>query len=253
MAINGINKKAKVQGKTPTSAPGVWGNLVHQPPPFRATGKGWFNTLPDFPASAKNANGCLLNQGADPTQGTLYKTYLFVNGIETGWQLAGERAQTVTSRSFYPRNLTQDEMSIYGQMANQHEFDRLVEFVLHHQHTILKADDVLDEIPAVRFTLFRPVAGRTFDHFRALSYQVAVTDIEAGAERFKNAPEFRITCKVLNDYLQTKPEVQDQFSRKIDYKSIFGDYTNPDPSISGTAPETNASTTNAKLKSGLPG
>jgi len=212
----------------------VFGNLAFtqgphgQPNTFKAKGKGYFNKLPRFPATEQNANAVLHNR-ATANANEEHKIYLFVDYVSTGWKVAGETTQTHDSRSFYPRNLIQNDVEIRGTVANNYEYDRLVRFVEHHQNSVLSAETFRGNyFPAVEFLLFKPANSSSFYHTSTgasggkMFYTIAILGIEAGAERFKNAPTFTLRCKVLHDHLRGKSELDQAIDRKINYKEIFG-------------------------------
>jgi len=215
--------------------------LSAQPPPFRATGRGYFNKLPYFPAGSSNANGSLLNLATGIND--LQKHYLFVNSVETGWTLAGETTQTQGSRSFYPRNLSQDELIIEGMVASQYEYDKLVQFVLHHhtsQFTAVNLNNTLDgdgNYPGVIFTLFK-AANAQLNTFSQMQYMVVITDVSAGAKQFQMAGiPWQLTCKVVYDYLQKQVNVETEIETTVTNAQVFGAVSNPTPSPGWVADE----------------
>lgn len=246
MAIQGVNAKKKAAGLVASrQSIGVIGTSHAQPSPFRATGRGFFNRLPDFAANAKNSNASLTNVATSPSNNDFYKIWLFVNAIQTGWTLAGEHAQGQMGRVFYPRNIAQDELSIEGIVANQHEFDRIVQFVEHHHHSqfapqghYAQSLDGNGNYPGIRFVLFKPEAGKTFDSFKPIYYSMVITDIEAGAERFKNYPTYVLTCKVTYDHLQNNEEVSQALAQATQIRNIFGTASNPTLSTGSTPSST---------------
>lgn len=208
------------------------------PPPFRATGKGWFNRYPDFAASVKNANASLTNRATSQSNDELYKIYLFVNTIETGWKVSGETGQGPTSRVFYPRNLTQDELVIQGLTASQYEYDKIVQFVEHHHYSQIKPQGLIaqsydgNSYPSVDFSLFKPANSQTFDAYTPLRYSIVILNIEAGHERFLNYPTYNLTCKVVYDYLGSQYQIQQDITERINRKQVFGKASNPSPATS---------------------
>jgi hypothetical protein len=190
-----------------------------------------YNILPDFPATERNANASLHNRAVFDNN-PQHKLYLFVDSVSTGWRVAGETTQTHDSRTFYPRNLTQDDVTISGTVANNYEYDRLVRFVEHHQNSILGAEDFRGNyFAAVDFRLFKPANANTIYHTNSESgegsgsrmfYTIAILGISAGAERFKNAPTYTLRCKVLHDHLRGRSELDQAIDRTITYKEIFG-------------------------------
>lgn len=199
-----------------------------QPPAFRATGMGYFNKLPRFPANEKIANGFLKNM-AVPASDPNHKIYLFVDSTETGWQVSGQTTQTQGSRSFYPRNLSQDQLVIQGTVASQYEFDRLAVFVRHSQHsqfsTYAMSVDTTDQhggYPSTQFALFRPQIDSALNTHAPLHYGLVVESMEVGHERFKNFPTWQLLCKVTYDYLEDKNDLDQAIGWATSIKDVFG-------------------------------
>lgn len=234
MAISGVNKKkaafavsSSASFSTPASG---------DAPPFRATGRGWFNKQPGLAASSKNANASVTNLATSRSNDNLYKTWLFVNAVQTGWKLAGETGQGQLGRVFYPRNLTQDQFTIEGICASQFEYDKIVEFVQHHHYSQMRPQGLVaqsldgNSYPAVDFVLFKPAGTQAFDGHAPMHYSVIIENMEAGAERFKNFPEFVLTCKVVNDYHGQNYTIQQNIKSRISRTRVFGAALNPSPS-----------------------
>lgn len=236
MAINGVNKKrADAINQETGRDRQVIGQGHAQPPAFRATGRGLANKIANFPASAHNANASIQNLASAAKDPDLRKLYLFVNAIQTGWALAGEHGQGQLGRVFYPRNLSQDEFMIEGIVANNYEYDKVVRFVEHHHHTqfasavsVAQSLDGNDSYLGVDFKLFRPV-NSSLSTFTPLKYGVLITDITAGAERFKFAREYQLTCKVTYDYLQPQWHLEQGIKTLITRQTVFGSASNPAP------------------------
>lgn len=211
---------------------------VDKKPPFRATGRGLNVDKPSFKADEFNSNA-VLTASIEAPEGASYlaKFYLFVTRISTGWSLAGETGQALSSRAFYPRNLSQSELLIEGICPSQHEYDKLVEFVQAHHLRIVgneAAAEIYDDTPnqtsSVNFRMARPGnrAG-TYRHAPKIDWDVAITNIAAGHERFVHAPTFQLVCKVLNDRRQPSRDVEFSIMRDLDYQQVFGDLFNPLP------------------------
>lgn len=223
------------KNQTPLTPPPVASHIGpkhNQPPAFRATGKGYFNQLPRFPADAKIANGVLVNR-ATPPSNALHTLYLFVDAVETGWQLSGETTQSQTARNFYPRNMAQDELTISGTVANQYEYDRIVEFIQHHHLSqfnsgliVAQGLDGNGNYPGVDFKLFRPQAGGT-NSVPRMFYTVVITDIAAGHERFMNYPTYQLTAKVTYDHLQKDESVDQSLNYLTTVKDVYGNVLPP--------------------------
>lgn len=225
--------KSKRVPLTNAPKPTTVGPKGGQPPAFRATGMGYFNKLPRFPADEKIANAYLINKAVGPND-TNRKIYLFVDATETGWQVSGSTTQTQGSRSFYPRNLSQDQLIIQGTVANQYEFDRLAVFVRHHQHsqfsTFAMSIDTTDQhgnYPACDFALFRPQMDQALNTHAPLHYGLVIENMEVGHERFKNFPTYELVCKVTYDYLEDKNDLDQAIGWATSVKDVFGTVKNP--------------------------
>ena len=183
-------------------------NFHDQGVAFRATGKGLINKLPNVVASEKNANAVLVNTA------TGRKLYLFCTGVSTGWKVNGSFGQGAGFRTFYPRAFSQDDVQIKCVVANQHQYDLMIEFVQrHHRHA-------LSQIPSgklehasgmpVDFKLFEyrvpkgrdragQIAYRTIHD--AMHYGGFITIAAAGHDHVTNAPAFILNLKVSHDFL----------------------------------------------------
>lgn len=245
MAISGTNKKRQaIQQEADVNSVGVFGQAHAQPPAFRATGKGFANKLPNCPANANNSNGSLTNKATSQKVADLYKMYLFIDAIQTGWALAGDYGQGQFGRVFYPRNLSQDELVIEGTVANNYEYDRLVRFVEHHHNTQFSSQIAVaqslngnDQYPGVDFSLYRPV-NSSIRTFTPLKYGVVITDMSAGAQRFQFARTFSLQCKVIYDYLQRPYHLEQGINTIITRQQIYGSASNPNPTTNNNPPVT---------------
>jgi len=157
----------------------------------------------------------------------MYKKYIFVHDVQRTFSISGDHGQSVYARTWYPKNFQETEMSIGIQVANQYEYDKLVEFVQNHHRTILAygahndskigADDF-----GVEFMLFKALMKPGSNDRQVvppMHLLVVVTDIQAGHERFVNAPTATLTCRVLNDFRQLPVET----SAKI-YDALYSSY-----------------------------
>lgn len=184
---------------------------------FTATGRGYFNKLPSLQADARTGNAILENT-ALPANHKLRKIYLFCTGVSTGWNVDGSYGQAIDARIFYPRGVTQDELSIRCVVANQYEYDRVVDFIQqHHASTVGNATvNISRNAPAASggtpldFKLFRyriPVSTDASGQIQyrtihdSMHYEGFVPSIEAGHERFVNAIQFNIPLKISNDFI----------------------------------------------------
>jgi len=217
-------------------------------PAFRATGMGLMVDLPNNVTVAltkNNANGILeplVGIGDSPPEATIQ--YLFIDSISTEWSLSGSLGQSQEARSFYPRNMIQGDLVITGTMPNQYEYDKLVEFVLNHQKDVVQKTDVqygndaLLQVKGLKFTFVTPEGRRdtTYHHGPRLigtQFVIVITNIKAGHERFKFAPSYTLTCKVIDDRFyglnEGEEAVIEVLEDQSDYMKMFGQYVNPSP------------------------
>lgn len=208
---------------------------------FEATGQGYFNRWPDKPADSKTGNGLLKNTALTDGDDN-HKLWLYVTGVSSSWTLQGTQSQTSGRRSFNPQHMTQEPLVVRGQMPNQYEYDRLVEFIARHHEVAtgsspagvmqaITTGDGTEEALAVSFRLVpynsiywttppEPKPGeatlleRVPDEYRIGKgiYQLVpihlegfITEIRAGARRFENAPTFEFGLQVTRDFID--PEV----------------------------------------------
>lgn len=218
MGFNNTNNKKTSTPNTNTSQAGS-----SQPSAFRPTKKGLQNATPWLPATQDNSNGSLKNLAAKAVSPYLMNTYLFITDVATGWTLSGDYGQAPLARTFFPQNLTQNQIAIQGQVANQYEYDKLVSFVEHHHVTAINADagqnqnwlvftllpwlyDYSQQIevanPNIDINAFTPIKKTIIS---GMKYGVTVDTIQAGHQRFINAPTFQLTCTVMYDYLDPRP------------------------------------------------
>lgn len=255
MAVRSHNSSLYYEKIQPTVVPGTTQHA--NPDPFRPTRKGLATTIPNFPATASNSNAYMINRGSSPNDpAATRKVYLFVDSIQTGWQVTGDYAQTYGSKSWYPMNLSQDDLVIQGYTANQFEFDTLVRFVERSHFTALHgAEYSPDWNQFIDFVMFKPANSGSFDYLdnvgsdtsknigvgvglgaplfssspqskaqRKINLGVVIENVAAGHERFQFAPAFTLTCKVIDD--RTDPNRNSLYSSitdQIDYVQIFGD------------------------------
>lgn len=227
----------------------AYGQQSKQPPSFRATGAGLAVARGGFEATAGNANGSLRMRNYEPSnrKGYLGVMYLFVDEIETSWSLSGVASQTALSRTWQARNLVPGPLTITGTMMNQHEYDKLVEFVqAHHRHIVDSNDNITDQfdpvmVPCVDFSLFQPAGPYTYRHApghinppdsrikgrRPFSVAIAIKSVSAGHERFQQAPAFTLECVILQDYLQANTDVAFEIMEKMQWQQIYGAFASP--------------------------
>lgn len=233
-------------------------------PSFRATGRGYFNALPNFPANAKNSNLLLHNRGLNDGARN-HKLWIFCTGISTGWTVSGSYGQSAAARTFYPNNLTQDEITYSGVVANQYEYDRIVEFVLqHHKRALDTFDQDADpnspgqstaplEVSLFPYLIdtgkrtkkgeivYREVygglPGSGFNGSGGAKVQGYITTIQAGHDRFVNAKTFDLTLRVSYDFLSKPVHLRGELNKNLrhDYMQSFGqNYKSPPVPLPGS-------------------
>lgn len=274
MAVKPASKLASsvnydsVQNASPGNSASFYGQWHYQPDPWRPTGKGLNVSNPGLVATEFNANACLINRGTAPGEDTA-KIYLYVDTAETAWTVSGEYGQAHDARTWYPRNLKQDDLVLTGYVPNQTEYDRLVRFVQRHHYTALHGADYNNNwFHFVDFLLFQPFNSHTFNYFpitdtttslqqqdfsqklakhAGLNYGVVIVDIDAGHERFQFAPGFTLTCKVTDDRRSSSANavaaLYQTNARSIDYTQIFGSFSSADPVTAGTTSDPSLSNT----------
>lgn len=227
-------------------------------PSFRATGRGYFNAIPNFPATAGNANLLLHNRGLGEDDRN-HKLWVFCTGISTGWSISGSYGQSAAARTFYPNNLTQEEIVVSGMVANQYEYDRVVEFVVaHHKRALDTFDHDTDpntpgqDTAPLEISLFPymidtgkrtrkgeivwrevygglPGAGSVGSN--GAKVQGYVTAIDAGHERFVNAKTFQISVRISYDFMAKPVHLRGELNKQLrtDYMQSFGQQHNYKP------------------------
>lgn len=222
------------------SGQGYYGEIHHSPQPFKPTGRGLGVKRPHVHPTEGDANATLYNYGvAKNTPIELARIRLWVESISSAYKVSGQYAQTHSSRTWYPKNFYQDVVQIVGWVPNQYQYDNLVRFVMHSQHTALQSS-AANYFNYVDFKLYRPLnTAHTIYHVPpgGVHYGVIITDIDAGHERFQFAKQFQLTCKVTNDFRQnSQRDLYQSTADKIDYVQIWGDPSNPVPVTVGTTP-----------------
>lgn len=211
--------------------------FINNPPNFKAFGRGWYNRLPNIVADESNASGKLTLQG---TKGAISSVYLFVTDIELGWTVSGDYGQSKGYRTFYPKNLHQTPVQITGVVANQYEYDRLVEFVSKHHRNVIQDATYVCNFKLFPFRiLLNPESGKPPIYrwvVRPMNFDGVVMAMDAGHERFKNAPTWSIQFMVTYDYLSPSPvtDSQTDLVLKQNWEQIFGAAFTQSPTTVGT-------------------
>lgn len=148
----------------------------------------------DVNASQKGASARLYNQVGDHIS-------LWVYEVESGFEMAGTRAQSAQKRDFYPHNFVQPALKVRGQTANNYEFNRLSEFVRFAQRRgVFYGEHGLDR-PTIDFVLFgngvKTARGHKGEH-QALKLEGIIPTIPRGARRFEFAHDYEF------DFIVTK-------------------------------------------------
>jgi len=241
---------------------------------WEPTGEGLMVTSPGLKATSLNANGVLSVRGAQEDNAR-DKLYLFIDRVTTSWAVSGGYAQSVLSRTWIPRSLVMSDLTITGQVANQHEYDLLVKFVRDNmrnslvQPDIIYEDNISIQVPYLEFKMFEPgishqyavqnnVRRYTYNHIpnagaaRRIHMYVMPINVAAGHERFKFSPAFTLTCKVLWDSGDPDADRDVVLStmRELDYQQIFGVLHHPTPEGPELNPSLPTSTYTGSSRSG---
>lgn len=118
------------------------------------------------------------------------RVFMWVSDVEAQFAMTGSTAQSRAYRRFYPHNFAQPTCTISGQCPNQYEMGRLAEFIRDSQ--LLQ----LEDNPLLKFRLFtqgkdtaRPLQK---GKHRRISISGYVLNVPRTAERWVNAPEYRL-------------------------------------------------------------
>jgi hypothetical protein len=203
---------------------------------FDAKGWGYFNRLPNrIVPTEQNATAVLVNKMIMDDASPWQKRPLWITAISTGYNLSMNYGQGPQGRTTYPHNLQQSNIVLTGITPNQYEYDKIVEFCTRANHNILNFKDpggLQNGVPAIELRLYnyfydqRSWALNNAQHteqrtqeYEGWLYDVAIENIEAGHERFKNAREYQISCVVIDDHLQDRTSVEDDI-----YNTLYNDY-----------------------------
>ena len=219
------------------------------PPGFRPTGRGLAAALPNFPATDALATGYFFNRARTPKDGYLYKMPLFIKAVNTNYSVSGDYSQTSSVRTFYPKNFSQDVITITLLFANSFEYDKMVDFVRQHMWDAL--DTLVDDpnngangtaSQSVEFKLFPfyvqagkdangqqiyreiygGIPGGAVNAASSNGVHVAgyIQGCQAGLERFQFARSMDIQLKVSYDYLEDQPQIS-ALSNKILQQNVL--------------------------------
>lgn len=161
------------------------------------------------------ANATLINRDADKNAEDR-QIWMYVTHVGTGWQLAGLKAQTRRSATFYPTNLQQSELMVRGICPNQHEYDKLVHFIRTHQRMTQELSG--DRLQRVDFKLLSGLKVNDVRVFPPMYVGGQILNIKAGHERFKFFPVIEFSMKVVEDALDA------QQSRGINVANLEANY-----------------------------
>jgi hypothetical protein len=188
-------------------------NLVTPPPVFKAKRQGYYYRTRYDQLSTNTANGYLINLGLasdDPN----YSMPLWINSFSSGLRMVGSNAQGPSYRSYFPRNVTFDDIIIHGQTVSNYDYDRMVEFITTHHRSALSggnpsSQNVSGATP-LKFLLKRKDIDLRdkvlYNSHSSYVYNAYVKSIEAGAERFQNAREYQLQLIVASSYRDTTTE-----------------------------------------------
>lgn len=124
---------------------------------------------------------------------------LWINKVEADFGVDGQVAQSREGRSYYPRSIQQARFRVSGQAPNSYHFNRLAKFAR------LTHKDALDG-HWIKFYLqeHKPNTKLPRQGIRGPHSQIHVdgyiTNVQAGAERFVNAPTYSFEFVVFNAY-----------------------------------------------------
>lgn len=188
--------------------------------------------FPDILPTKATRTAAIWNNARDKTDPWRGQS-LWLNRVATGWNLNGSFGQAQKNRIFYPRNLSQQALTIEGQMPNQYQYDRLVYWVKQHQHdalnhpgaeqqpaTFLLPQNLL-ELPGKSLRGYR--ADAYFDgegkivrrYYRAINVDGYVLGIAAGHTRWQFAPRFTMDILISNDYIDEKVELTSEMDKLL--------------------------------------
>ena len=220
-------------------------------PGFRATGRGYFNAIPNAPATQANSNLHLVNSDL-PVNNFNRDIWIYCTGISTGWSVAGDYGQSAAARTFYPKNLSQDEIQIEGVVANQYEYDRLVEFTIQHHRSMLDTfdHDTDPNTPAqnngplelrlypylidtgkrtrkgeiVYREVYGGLPGAGVAGTNGVKLQGVISGIDAGHDRFVNAKSFQFSFRVTYDFMAKPVFLKGELNKQLqeNYMVSFG-------------------------------
>jgi hypothetical protein len=182
--------------------------------------------------------------------------HLWIDDIQTGYKLNGSYGQSKNSRLFYPHDMDQNNIIVKGTMPNQAEYDKLVKFVAEHHENALaggfakfylfpstfnqdgsKRDYSKTQAFAKKVDV--PVANNL--RYRGWKYDVIILGHVAGHARFTYSPTYQLQLLVINDYLQSKDEIDrdlveglmDRYVNSLSSKKLK---KTEKPSVKTTAP-----------------
>ena len=232
-------------------------------PSFRATARGYYNAIPNFPAKSGNANLLLVNNGL-PDNARNANIWIFCTSITTGWVVNGTYGQSASARTFYPNNLSQNQITFSGVVANQYEYDRIVEFtVAHHQQALNTFDQDSDpnnpgkDTAPLTLTLYPyiidtgKVTGKGETVYREVYGGLPgagspgtggtmvdgyIVSCAAGHDRFVNAKTFNLSFQVSYDYLTKPVHLTGEMNKQLvtGYMQSFGTHYKPVPPAAGS-------------------
>lgn len=117
------------------------------------------------------------------------RIYLWVTEVTSVFGMGGSFAQSVSTRTFYPRNFTQATMTFKGVMPNSYQYNRLAEFV---RSTHLRANRDEDGGRIIRLVMAQNDLVKRGPRYKHRNYDLDgyITTIGKGARRFEFQPTF---------------------------------------------------------------
>jgi hypothetical protein len=177
--------------------------------------RGYFVTLPDSQPDSEGEGIRASNAYLENGKGE--RVWLWLNDIQSNFNLAGTTAQSKGKRSFFPHNLTQPSLTLGGQTPNSYQYNRIAEFVRDFHKSILRDDNPLKlGVTAGGPVTIRPIIKGKRDSILVEGY---VTSVRKGAERWINAPDY--SFEFIISRVVKLLGLHDDPIRRIYYKNIM--------------------------------
>lgn len=190
--------------------------------------QGYFVKSPNVAANHNTATGYLKDQDDQ-------HFYLWIHDITGSFEVSGSNVQAESSRTWFPRYMTQPKLTITGQTANQYEYGRLAEFIRVTQDKSLRFDKVAHDLNTVTLGVqghggIKTPTGVRYSRTPILC-QGHIKSIERHTERWNNAPQFTfdfiVAFSTQGLYTIDQSEI-DQLPKWMDIVTNKGTFA-PDP------------------------